>query len=282
VISADYNGKIEVSDDEPYASQFWAIPATNDASKLSVQRFIYDGSMHLTDQFKPLSYEIGLFPSDEKDGWLNFRRLVISSEGSFESKFINVKFDDKPINPNLKLTCREVTIKPVKGGYTALALTPMVSLIVSVAHETPILYSDVGKPDVIEVNGANGWVSNDGFEKARIDNFVKVGKIAGMSVFGVISDVQVNEKSIATGPTSALIISGDLSASSDGPSIMIHGDADYMSLNDHRLTLTRWESLDMAMRVPLILGVPTLLYFLLRMLGQALRKPMRHLWYLPR
>ncbi len=280
--SSDYTGQIQLSDGDSSASQFWIVPVTSDASKLNVQRFIYDGSMHLTGQFKPLSYEVGLLLNDEKNGQLTPRHLVITTKNPDLSKFIDVKFDSRPLDQNLTLSCEELKVSPVKGGYVTIARNPLISLLVSIEPERKISYSVLKNPDVLEVAGINGWVSNDGFEKSRIDNFVKVGKVGAISVFGVISDVQVNEKMIATGPTSTLTISGALSVTSDGPSIMILGDADYMSLNDHRLTLTRWESLDTALRVAILLGLPTVLYFLLRMLGSALRKPMRHLWYLPR
>lgn len=282
IISSDYSGEIKVSDKKPYASQFWVTPSTSDSSKLSVQRFIYNGHMHFTDQFKPLSYGLSLFPYGKKDELLKHRHITINSKVAKEIKSIEVKFDIKDINPNLKLRCEELKVTPASDGYAASATIPMVNLIVSVDHEENISYSDIEHPDELNLNGINGWVSNDGFERSRIDKFVKVGKTGGVSVFGAISDVQVNEERITTGSTSTLVISGDLSVTSDGPSIMIYGDADYMSLNDHRLTLTRWESLDTAIRAAVVFGIPTVLYFLLRLLGQALRKPVRHLWYLPR
>ena len=281
-ISSDYTGQIRLDDDDPSTAQFWIVPASNDSSKLNVQRFIRNGSIHLTDQFKPLSYEIGIFFSNEKNGNLAPRHFVITTTNPNLTKSIEVKIDSRPINPNSQVRCEELKVSPVDGGYVAMARTPLVSLLVSVENGEKVPYQFLKNPDILEITGINGWVSNDGFEKSKIDNFIKVGKVAGISVFGVISDVQVNEKSIATGPTSTLMISGPLSVTSDGTSIMILGDAHYMSLNDHRLTLTRWESLDTALRAAILVGVPTILYFLLRLLGKALREPMRHIWYLPR
>jgi Predicted membrane protein len=282
VITSNYTDHILLSDRNSLISEFWIIPSTNKPSKINVNRFVLDGFLKLNDQFKPFSYEIGVSPYGEKDGWLKSRRLNFVSKNPNKSKFIDIQFDPRPINPNLAVSCRELKLTPVRGGYIAMATKPFVSMIVSIDHSNEISYKDLENPDDLEVVGLNGWVSSDNFDKSRIDVAVKTGKIGMISVFGAINDVQVNDKAVVTGPTSTLQLTGTLTGNTDGPSILINGDADYMILNGHRMTLTRWESLDMEMRVPIIFGIPTILYFLLRILSEALRRPMRHVWYQPR
>jgi len=284
IIDSDYTGKINLNDKDSTISEFLINLSTTDSSKLIVNRFVDNGSLHFTDQFKTINYEIGLSPFTGERGspMMKSRRLNLVEGGSRTTRFIDIKFDDGPINPNLVVGCTELKVKALKGGYSATAITPDVSLIVSIDHAKEVTYSDLERPDIIEVNGINGWVSSDGFEKARVDNIVKSGRFGMLSAFGAVSDVQVNEKVFGVGPTSTVQLSGKLFGTSDGPSILITGKADYMTLNDHRMTPTRWESLDIEMRVAIILGVPTILLFLLALLREALRRPMRHLWYLPR
>lgn len=275
-------GKIEIGDSKSPVSEFWVIPDTTNSSKINFSRFIYDGYLYVNDTFNDFSYEIGLFLIDGDKRVPKARRLHLVSGKLGKSTNIDVRFDEKKVEPNAAVKCRMLKLEPVKNGYVATASEPFVSLIVSVNHDKDVAYSDLDKPDTLVVNGINGWVSSDGFDKSRVDLGVNSGKIGMLSIFGAISDVQVNGKDVATGPTSTLQISGDLFGRSDGPSILVTGDADYMILNNQRLTLTRWESLDTAIRVPLIFGAPTVLYFLLRMLADELRRTRRHLWHLPR
>jgi hypothetical protein len=284
ILDTDYTGRIKLDDKDTSVSEFWIGPSTVDPSKLLATRFVMDGTLHFTEQFRTINYEVGLSPfGDEKgDRPLAARRLNLLEGSSQKPKFIDVKFDNSPVNPSLALSCKELKLRPSPDGYIGTAVTPSVSLIVSIDNEKEVAYNDIDNPDIIEVKGMNGWVSNDGFEKLRLDNIVKPGKLGMLSVFGVISDVQVNEKVFSVGPTSTIQLSGKFDAKSDGPSILITGEADYMVLNDHRMTATRWESLDTEMRVAIIVGVPASLVFLLALMREALKRPMRHLWYLPK
>ena len=276
-------GKVEIGDSKSPVSEFWVIPDTTNSSKINFSRFVYDGYMNINDTFNDFSYEIGLFLIDGKTRVPKARRLHLVSGTPGASTYIDVRFNGKnTVNPNAAVKCRVLKLEPMKEGYVTTASEPLVSLIVSVDHNKDVAYSDFDKPDVLVISGINGWVSSNGFDKSRVDLGVNPGEIGMLSVFGAINDVQVNGKDVATGPTSTLQISGDLFGRSDGPSILVTGDADYMILNNQRLTLTRWESLDTAIRVPLIFGVPTVLYFLLRMLMDELRGTRRHLLYVPR
>lgn len=276
-------GKVEIGDTNSPVSEFWVIPDTTSSSKINFSRFIYNGYLHINDTFNDFSYEIGLFLFDGDKRVPKAGRLHLVSGTRGASKYIDVRFNGgSTVDPNAAVKCRVLKLESVKNGYVITASEPLVSLIVSIDHNKGVVYSDLDKPDVLVISGVNGWVSSDGFDKSRVDLGVNSGEIGMLSVFGAISDVQVNGKDVATGPTSTLQITGDLFGRSDGPSILVTGDADYMILNNQRLTLTRWESLDIAIRVPLIFGVPTVLYFLLRMLADELRRTRRHLLYVPR
>ena len=276
-------GKVEIGDTNSPVSEFWVIPDTTNPSKINFSRFIYNGYLHVNDTFNDFSYEIGLFLIDGDKRVPKARRLHLVSGTHGASTYIDVRFNGRgAVDPNAAVKCRVLKLEPVKNGYVTTATEPLVSLIVSIDHNKDVAYSDLDKPDVLVISGINGWVSSDGFDKSRVDLGVNSGEIGMLSVFGAISDVQVNGKDVATGPTSTLQITGDLFGRSDGPSILVTGDTDYMILNNQRLTLTRWESLDTAIRVPLIFGAPTVLYFLLRMLADELRRTRRHLLYVSR
>lgn len=275
-------GKVEIGDSKSHVSEFWVIPDTANSTKVNFSRFIYDGYWHVNDTFDDFSYEIGLFLIDGEKRAPKARRLHLVSSVPDKSTYIDVRFDEKRVDPNGAVKCKMLKLESVGEGYVVTASEPLVSLIVSVDHNKDVAYSDLDSPDILAISGINGWVSSDDFDKSRVDLGINAGTIGMLSVFGTISDVQVNGKGIATGPTSTLQLTGELFARSDGPAILVSGDADYMILNDQRLTLTRWESLDTAIRVPIIFGVPTVLYFLLRMLVDELRRTRRHLWYLPR
>lgn len=273
--------RIETGDSHTAVSEFWITPNASDTSKIDYKTFVYDGFFKVTDDFDDFSYAIGLLLFGGDNGAPKPRRLRIGSIKDSKPQYINIRVNQKSADPNAAVKCRLLPVKKVNDGYLAIASEPIANLVISVKHGKHVSYADIEKPDILIASGVNGWISSDGFDKSRIDLGMQTGSTGMISVFGGIDDVRVSGKDVATGPTSTLQITGSLFVVSDGPSLMVTGDADYMTLNNQRLTHTRWESLDTALRVPIVFGVPTVLFFLVRLLGEELRKARRHLWYLP-
>lgn len=276
-------GSIEVRDEEDWLSQFWVVPSGNNAAKLDAQKFVTKGLIRVEDRFRDFSYAFTLYPfSAEKErAFLKSRQFILTSAATHEKKTIAIDFDPGLVAPDAAMKCQALKIKPAGQGYVATATEPLITLIVSVNHPAKIPYGALDRPDQLQITGLNGWASDDGNEKSSLDKLFQGGNLTQLAVFGALKEVQINDKSIATGPTSTLQLAGKLFGRSDGESVIISGDADFMLINDRRLTSTRWEDLDTGVRVPLILGIPTALYFFINLLRSALRKKMRHVWYLP-
>lgn len=283
LLDPEHVGSVSVRDDDDWLSQFWIVPSGNNAAKLDAQRFVTKGSIQIEDRFREFSYAFTLYPfsAEKEKSFLKSRQLTLTHIGTAEKKSITVNFDPGLVTPDAAMKCQALKLQSAGSGYVATATEPLITLIVSVDRAEKIPYGAFDKPDQLQVSGLNGWASSDGNEKSSLDRLFQGGNLTQLAVFGALKEVQINDKSIATGPTSTLQLAGKLFGRSDGDSVIITGNADFMLLNDRRLTSTRWEDLDTGVRVPLILGIPTALYFFINLLRSALRRKMRHVWYLP-
>lgn len=280
VLENDKRRSVVGSDVDDGLVQFSVLPAGDDASRLEVNRFVTEGVLRVTDPGKGRGAELGLYPFGRDNKTLSNRSISLQVDQR-KPVVIDVRFKLGKVPPGAKIQCKELPMVPTASGFSAVADQPFIGLALTTTLPELVSFEDLNKSDALEIRGANGWITSGKYKKTEIDDFTSPGKLAMLSIFGNVKDVEVGDQSVAVGSTSTLQTRGKLRAVSDGSTLIFSGDADLMFLNERRLTQTRWEQLDVAFRVPIILGVPTLLYFLINLLREALRRPMRRIWRIP-
>ncbi|WP_159093952.1 hypothetical protein [Stenotrophomonas sp. ZAC14D2_NAIMI4_6] len=272
---------VTVSDDN--VAQFWINPSRDDPEKIDVSRFLGDGIITFDDKFSKTTFSLGLFSltGNKQGSPVKTRSATYSINGDNE---ITIKFSmaSEMIEATAAITCESLEAAQNAEHITAKAKVPYIGLLVSLDAPKQLSLEEAGKHSYVTVSGANGWIQSTGYRKDQFHEAVTGGNFSQISLIGVVKDLAVDGQAVSTGPTSTLQLSGKMFTRTDGPALLIEGGADYFILNGKRLSSTRWERLDPGIRIPIILGVPTAVYFILRFAGATLRRPTLVVWRLPR
>lgn len=279
VIDSSAKG-IEVSDDK--ISQFWINNLEKETNKLYVSRFLDKGVIDIPDGLGSSIFAIGLFPLVVEDNKFSTKRRIIKYVvNGTDSKTIDISINSKLVSPKAATVCAPLSWRAVDGGFSASADVPYVSLAISIEQPKLISLDDLNRSGHMIISEANGWIKSSGYRKVDLYEAIKSGSLSQLSVFGAVKTLEVDGQVVPTGETSTLQLSGRLVARSDGAGILLQGNVDYLILNGRRLTATRWERLDGGLRIPIILGVPTAIYFFLNFAIATLRRPARKVWHPP-
>lgn len=282
VVSPEKLRGVEVSEDSAI-NQFWIIPSRDDATKLEVQRFVMDGKLSTKEGMEQVHYRIDLLPFKHEGDELavRSRTLWVRRDGAGEPRPIELSISqERPVTSQNGL-CRSLGVLGEEDVEKAEAIGPLINIVFSVSPARTPLLDDLNDTSYMMVTGLNGWIATDGWPKSSLDSFITYGEVKYLSLFGAVMDVQIGGRNVNTGATSTLQAAGSFRGRTDGSAILISGDARWLSLNEHRLTQTRWEQLDAGVRIPIILGLPTAAYFMLRLVLSTLRRPRRRVWHLP-
>lgn len=282
VVNPEQLRGVEVSEDSAI-NQFWILPSRDDAAKLEVQRFVTDGKLSTKEGLEKVHYGIDLLPFKREGDKLavRSRTLRVRRDGDGEFRPIELSISQERPAASRNGLCRSLGVLDEGNAGKAEAIGPVINVVLSVSPARTSLLDDLNDTSSMTVTGLNGWVASDGWPKSSLNRFIDYGEVKYLSLFGAVKDVQIGDRSINTGATSTLQAAGSFHGRTDGTAILVSGDARRLSLNEHRLTQTRWEQLDAGVRIPIILGLPTAAYFLLRLVLSTLRRPRRRVWHIP-
>lgn len=284
IVQSDRPGDVTIEDmDGLDISQFWLGPSDKDPEKLEVQRFLGNGKITVRESLRQISYEVGLFVfnTDDRELGADRRTFSLKLDGLKGVKSIVVSNTRSTVTPDEVLTCKAVDVEADSNGFAADVSAPYASLLVTILPPKQISYASLAGNNDLVVAGLNGWASTSGWAKVSWTELVQTGQLGQLSFFGIFKDAQVGERQINASGTGTLAISGNMQVRTDGSALLLSGNASHALLNEHRITSTRWEKLEVEMRVAILLGVPTAFYFLLRLALSTLRRPIRKVWKAP-
>lgn len=263
--------------DEEEPAMFWVLPSKSDSEKLSISRFLSNGTISIDENVGRHDYKFGLYPFTSSDGEVRVeeRTINLSFEGE-KSLTILVKMNERHVNMQDKMKCEPAPYVVQDSKFIVDATSPYVSLIVSVPPSEPQSFAQY-RSNIATLAGINGWVGMEGWPVASSDGYITNGAVTQLSLAGRMDDLQVGERTFE-GKVADLRISGDLTGRSKEGSIFFSGEARYLDIDGHRITATRWESLDSAVRTAIVIGVPTSLLFIGNVLISALRRPRKRVW----
>ena len=271
---------IQVADGE--ASLFWITPLSDNSDQIKAERFLKNGIIRTSDQFDPAIYELAIIPLDETNRGPNYKSRKIAYIVNDESpKNIDVSMESNVLSPDAALNCQYLPTHQIEGVIYASANIPYVSLVVSIDPPKLLSISDIGKINKVMVSGISGWISSEGYPAPDLHKVATGGELSQLSIIGAVKDLVVDGRAIATGENSTLQVNGNLTSRTAGATFLVEGNVDYLILNGKRLTATRWEQLDAGVRIPLILGVPAAVYFMLNFIVFTLRRKVNKIWLFP-
>jgi len=274
--------EIQVSDGSVH--MFWVTPSSKDPSRIEVSRFLKNGTIRVFNRFETTIYELVIVPlvKNNNSGLSYQPRRITYTINDTNTKNISISMGRNLTPTNTALTCQILPTHAVEGGFSALARTPYVGIIFSINPPKSLNTANIGQPNNTTVSGASGWISSEGYPAPDLHKAAVSGKLSQLSLIGTVRDLVIDGQAIATSKTSILQVSGKLTGSTVGSSILMEGNIDYLLLNRKRMTATRWEQLDTGIRIPIILGIPTGAYFLLNFLIFTLRRRIKEIWLFPK
>ncbi|MBV6837128.1 hypothetical protein KWH01_07535 [Xanthomonas campestris pv. merremiae] len=273
-VSRSVVDNVQILDESP--SLFWINPSSSGVDKVEVQRFLSRGAMRIHEGPGRHNYEFGFYPlkTDGEGLRLDPRSVGFSVDGEVVNElYIELKLASVYSEDEIK--CEAIKVAREGGKYKALATSPYISLIASAVLPRKLpMPSTKGE---MKLEGLKGWVSIDGWDKDNDQAYIESGKVTMLSVIGPITEIQVGDK-LVDSKSNDLRASGDFQLRRQNGSMLVRGNAYFVEVNGHRLTPTRWEALDVGIRIPLMLGIPTGFYFILRLVISTLRLPNGRVW----
>lgn len=272
--------EIEVTDEN--IAQFWVTPSNDDPERLKVSRFVSKATIRIPDRHDQRLFEIGVFPLTAEDSGPVYRSRNLGLTVNKEAKRkVNISVEPKEIAPEANMVCEAIRAEDKTGDISAVASMPYVSLVISIDPPDVVSLEELRGTNEAIVSGANGWISSTGYRKQELDETINGGELSQLSLIGGVRDLMIDGATAATGPTSTLQLKGKFDTHTDGPGILLQGNADYLILNGKRLTTTRWEQLDTGVRVPVILGVPAAVFYFVNFVIATFRRRSSKIWRLP-
>ncbi|MCI2246603.1 hypothetical protein L3067_18480 [Xanthomonas sp. PPL568] len=274
-VSRSVVDRVQILDESP--GSFWINPSSSGIDKVDVRRFLARGVMSIHEGPGRHNYEFGFYPlrSDGAGVSLDPRLVSFSVDREVVNE-LHIELKLASIYSEDEIKCEAIKVTRDGERYKALATSPYISLIASAI--LPRKLPATSTKGEMKLAGLKGWASIDGWDKDDDDQaYIESGKVAMLSVIGSITEIQVGDK-LVDSKSNDLRASGDFQVRRQNGSMFVRGNAYFVEVNGHRLTPTRWEALDVGIRIPLMLGIPTAFYFILRLVISTLRLPGGRIW----
>ncbi len=248
---------------EEEASMFW-IEAGSEKDKFDLTNFISNkvGVRHL-DWSGEVVYRIDAFAIQDKK--LANRTFSLRADGVERSFTVRPTQD---MDLNRAIACKPITL----DGESYKSASALVSMFLRVSYPERRTMADVRKPYETYIRGMNGWLYTDNVGAEEIGEYVNAGSLTFMSIQGRLEELYIDHVPVETRRTSWLFMQdGELSGAVDGSMLKLEGKTNVAALDGGRLTKTRWERIEFAVK-SLIVSVPAAILFLLGLFWKAWRR----------
>jgi len=266
-------GRVEIIEStEPVA--FHLNPA-KESGKMDLDRLVSDGVVRIEETISSHSYNFGLVMFESEGEVISGKNRDFSIHSPEGDLPISLRFFGENVRAGDELSCELVKVDNVRGTLVANISSPIANLIISIPSPESVSFFDMRSSEW-SISKLRGWVSTHNWPSDERD-FVRSGKLQQISVSGMVRNLQVSDFSISD-RVADVRIAGDLTGYSRGESISFVGDARYVDVDGHRRTPTRWESLDAGYKIPILLGVPAAIWFVLQILINSVRQRVGRVW----
>lgn len=266
-------GRVKLEEpDEPVA---FHLNPSKDSEKIELDRFISKGNVKIEETVSRHDYNFGMVMFDSKGKIISARNRSLLLKTSGKNLLLNFQFSGEKLKAGDDLRCEIVKVDKLDGVIVAKIKSPIANLIISVPAAETVSFLDMRNGEW-EFKEVRGWVS--AHDWPSVDRgYVKSGTLKQISVSGLVKNLQVSDFSLSD-QIADIRIAGDLIGHVRGDSISFTGDARYIDVDGHRRMPTRWEALDVGYKIPILLGVPTGIWFALQLLINSLRQSVGRVW----
>lgn len=165
------------------------------------------------------------------------------------------------------MVCKSITHEG--GRYTSVS--PLVTVFLRVSYPERRTMSDIRRPHETYMRGLNGWLYTDNVGASEIGNYVNAGSLSFISMQGKLEELFIDHEPVETRRSSWIYMQdGELSGAVDGSMLKLEGKTNVAGLDGGRLTKTRWERIELAVK-SLIVSVPAVILFFLGLFWRAWR-----------
>lgn len=274
-LSPSATEKVLVS--EPKDPVTFYISPSKDSSRIDVDRMIRGSQVKIEESMLRHDYSLGVLMVGFKDRRVEKEDRLVSFTSADDEVFsINFRLNEEGLRPDEEMKCRMVSVGD-SGGSSELQVTePLVNIIISVVRPSLTNFLGVSN-DEWDLSGVDGWVSVHDLNVSDKGGFIDEGSLKQVSFSGLVKELQVGDFSVSD-KVADVRISGDLVGQLRGGAITFTGDSRFVDIDGHRKSPTRWEALDVGFKIPILLGVPTAIWFVFQLLIGALRQNVGRVW----
>lgn len=128
--------------------------------------------------------------------------------------------------------------------------------------------------DEISIAGMSGWIRTGGIERKNVSNYVVDGRADALNISGAGASLTLNDEDLKLSDSEQLDFQdGNINIRvNEKARMLVSGAARTISRNGDRLSKTRWEKLDIAIKFALWGGISGLFLWFLRILSMLLKE----------